>query len=398
MNTSNITNYKPKDFAELLGVSVKTLQRWDREGTLKANRTPTDRRYYTYGQYLQFKGINTEDDTRQVVIYARVSTRNQKNDLQNQVTFLRQFCNAKGIIVDQCIEDYGSGLNYNRKKWNELLDEVMEQKIKTIIVKDCICERHRINIPTLGWVRIKEKGYIPTTKDGYIIKSGSVSIKADKFYVSVLVEIPDVQIANNSNEGIGIDLGLKDFAIVSNGKTYKNINKSARLKKLEKQLIREQRHLSRKYENLKKGEVTQRANIQKQKLKVQKLHHKIDNVRTDYINKTIAEIVKTKPSYITIEDLNVKGMMKNRYLSKSVASQKFYEFRAKLPSKCNENGIKLRVVARWYPSSKMCHRCGRIKRDLKLSDRIYRCECGYVEDRDFNAALNLRDAITYEVA
>ncbi len=107
----------------------------------------------------------------------------------------------------------------------------------------------------LSWVRIKEKGYIPTTKDGYIIKSGSVSIKADKFYVSVLVEIPDVQIANNSNEGIGIDLGLKDFAIVSNGKTYKNINKSARLKKLEKQLIREQRRLSRKYENLKKGEV-----------------------------------------------------------------------------------------------------------------------------------------------
>ena len=398
MNTSNITNYKPKDFAELLGVSVKTLQRWDREGTLKANRTPTDRRYYTYGQYLQFKGINTEDDTRQVVIYARVSTRNQKDDLQNQVTFLRQFCNAKGIIVDQCIEDYGSGLNYNRKKWNELLDEVMEQKIKTIIVKDCICERHRINIPTLGWVRIKEKGYIPTTKDGYIIKSGSVSIKVDKFYVSVLVEIPDAQIANNSNEGIGIDLGLKDFAIVSNGKTHKNINKSARLKRLEKQLIREQRCLSRKYENLKKGEVTQRANIQKQKLKVQKLHHKIDNVRTDYINKTIAEIVKTKPSYITIEDLNVKGMMKNRHLSKAVASQKFYEFRAKLQSKCNENGIELRVVARWYPSSKMCHRCGRIKRDLKLSDRIYRCECSYVEDRDFNAALNLRDAITYEVA
>ena len=115
MNASNITNYKPKDFAELLGVSVKTLQRWDREGILKANRTPTDRRYYTYDQYLQFKGINTENDNRQIVIYARVSTKNQKDDLQNQVTFLRQFCNAKGIIVDQCIEDYGSGLNYNRK-------------------------------------------------------------------------------------------------------------------------------------------------------------------------------------------------------------------------------------------------------------------------------------------
>ena len=264
--------------------------------------------------------------------------------------------------------------------------------------KDCRCERHRINIPSLGWVRIKEKGYIPTTKDGYVIKSGTVSMKADRYYVSVLVEILNNKIANNSNAGIGIDLGLKDFAIVSNGKTYKNINKSARLKKLEKQLIREQRSLSRKYENLKKGESTQKTNIQKQRLKVQKLHHRIDNIRTDYINKTIAEIVKTKPSYITIEDLNVKGMMKNRHLSKAVASQKFYEFRTKLQAKCNENGIELRVVDRWYPSSKTCHCCGAVKKDLKLSDRMFKCSCGYVEDRDFNAALNLRDAITYEVA
>lgn len=134
MNTTNITNYKPKDFAELLGVSVKTLQRWDREGILKANRTPTDRRYYTYDQYLQFKGVQTENDPRGVVIYARVSTKNQKDDLQNQVEFLKQFCNAKGMIVDQCIEDFGSGLNYNRKKWNKLLEEVMENKIKVIVI------------------------------------------------------------------------------------------------------------------------------------------------------------------------------------------------------------------------------------------------------------------------
>ena len=264
--------------------------------------------------------------------------------------------------------------------------------------KDCQCERHRLKIPTLGWVRIKEKGYIPTTKDGYMIRSGTVSVKAGRFYVSVLVEIPDINIDNNSNEGIGIDLGLKDFAIVSNGKTYRNINKSAGLKKLEKQLIREQRSLSRKYENLKKGESTQRANIQKQKLKVQKLHHKMDNIRTDYVNKTIAEIVKTKPSYITIEDLNVKGMMKNRCLSKAVASQKFYEFRTRLKAKCDENGIELRVADRFYPSSKTCHHCGSVRKNLKLSDRIYRCECGYVADRDLNAALNLKDAKTYKIA
>ena len=263
--------------------------------------------------------------------------------------------------------------------------------------KDCYCERHRIKIPTLGWVRLKEKGYIPTTKDGWKIKSGTVSIKSGRYYVSVLVEIPNIQITKNNNEGIGIDLGLKDFAIVSNGKTYKNINKSVRVRRLEKQLRREQRRLSRKYENLKKGESTQK-NIQKQKLKVQRLYHKIDSIRTDYINKTIAEIVKTKPSYIAIEDLNVSGMMKNRHLSKAVASQKFYEFRTKLKAKCDDNGIELRIVNRWYPSSKMCHCCGSIKKDLKLSDRIYRCSCGYMEDRDFNSSLNLRDAVTYEVA
>ena len=264
--------------------------------------------------------------------------------------------------------------------------------------KDCLCERHRIKIPSLGWVRIKEKGYIPTTKNGYVIKSGHVSIKADRYYVSVLIEIPDKRIPSHSSEGIGIDLGLKDFAIVSNGKTYKNINKSAKLRKLEKKLIREQRSLSRKYENLKKGGSTQKRNIQKQKLKIQKLHHRIDNIRTDYINKIIAEIVKTKPSYITIEDLNVSGMMKNKHLSKAVASQKFYEFKTKLEAKCKENGIELRVVDRWFPSSKTCHCCKSIKKDLNLSDRVFRCDCGYIEDRDFNAALNLRDATTYEVA
>ena len=264
--------------------------------------------------------------------------------------------------------------------------------------KDCRCERHRINIPSLGWVRIKEKGYIPTTKDGYVIKSGSVSMKADRFYASVLIEIPDNKTTDIYSEGIGIDLGLKDFAILSNGKKYKNINKSARLKKLEKQLIREQRCLSRKYENLKKGESSQKANIQKQKLKVQKLYHRTDNVRTDYMNKTIAEIVKTKLSYITIEDLNVSGMMKNRHLSKAVASQKFYEFRTKLKMKCDDNGIELRIADRFYPSSKICHCCGSAKKDLKLSDRIYKCSCGYVEDRDLNASLNLKDAVTYKIA
>ena len=124
----------------------------------------------------------------------------------------------------------------------------------------------------------------------------------------------------------------------------------------------------------------------------------MDNIRTDYINKTVTEIVKTKPSYITVEDLNVTGMMKNKHLSKAVASQKFYEFRVKLEAKCKERGIELRIADRWYPSSKMCHCCGSIKKDLKLSDRVFRCQCGYVENRDLNASLNLRDATTYTIA
>lgn len=266
------------------------------------------------------------------------------------------------------------------------------------------CERHRIKIPTLGWVRLKEKGYIPINPNTHIIKSGYVSYKAGRYYVSVLVEEQDSKKSKLNSFGIGIDLGIKDFAICSNGKTYSNINKNPRIKKLEKKFKREQRSLSRKYEAYKKlnnnlkGEAI-RQNIQKQKLKVQKLHQKLDNIRTDYINKVISELVKTKPVWITIEDLNVSGMMKNKHLSKAIAQQKFFEFRTKLTTKCKEYGIELRIVDRFYPSSKTCHCCGCVKSDLKLSDRTYHCnECGYTEDRDYNASLNLRDCQTYSMA
>nr|DAE18170.1 MAG TPA: endonuclease [Myoviridae sp. ctdNl2] len=264
---------------------------------------------------------------------------------------------------------------------------------------DCLSERHRIKVPTLGWVRLKEKGYIPTSKDGFIVRSGTISHKAGRYYISVLVDIQkqDTVVEVNNGFGIGIDLGLKEFAVCSNGSTYQNINKMNNVKKIEKRLKREQRKLSRKVISINKGESTQK-NFVKQKLKVQRLYQRLTNVRTDYLNKTIHSIVKTKPSFIVIEDLNVHGMMKNRYLSKAVAQQKFFEFKTKLISKCKENNIELRVVDRWYPSSKLCHNCGHVKKDLKLSDRTYRCDiCGYVEDRDINASLNLRDANTYTI-
>lgn len=262
---------------------------------------------------------------------------------------------------------------------------------------DCLSERHRIKVPTLGWVQLKEKGYIPTTKDGFIIRSGTISCKAGRYYISVLVDIQKQDTISNNNFGIGIDLGLKGLAICSDGSIYHNINKTNSVKKVGKRLKREQRKLSRKVVVTKKGEVCG-ENFVKQKLKVQKLYQRLTNIRTDYLNKTIHSIVKTKPSFIVIEDLNISGMMKNSHLSKAVAQQKFFEFKTKLISKCKENNIELRVVDRWYPSSKLCHDCGHIKKDLKLSDRTYKCfECGYVEDRDINASLNLRDANTYTI-
>ena len=260
-------------------------------------------------------------------------------------------------------------------------------------------ERHRIMIPTFKNVRLKEYGYIPV---GAKVISGTVSKKANRYYVSVIIDI-DIKPQNNKNEGIGIDLGIKKFAFCSNKQTYKNINKTQQVKKLEKKLLREQRKLSRKYESLKvrnkkKKGVATRQNIQKQMVKVQKLHQRLNNIRTDYVNKTISSIVKQEPSFITIEYLNVKGMMKNKHLSKAVQQQKFYEFRVKLTNKCYALGIELRIVDRYYPSSKLCHNCGQIKHDLKLSDRVYKCDCGYIEDRDYNASLNLRDAKIYKIA
>ena len=260
-------------------------------------------------------------------------------------------------------------------------------------------DRHRIMIPTLKNVRLKEYGYIPA---GAKVISGTVSKKANRYYVSVIIDT-EIKPQENKNQGIGIDLGIKDFAVCSNkNKPYKNINKTQKVKKLEKKLLREQKRLSRKYESLKirnkkeKGEAT-RQNIQKQIVKVQILHQKLTNIRTDYINKVISSVVRNKPQFIAIEDLNVKGMMKNKHLSKAVAQQKFYEFRNKLTNKCHALGIELRIVDRFYPSSKLCHHCGSIKKDLKLKDRTYKCECGYIEDRDYNASLNLRDAKIYKI-
>lgn len=279
-----------------------------------------------------------------------------------------------------------------------------KQNVKAYFPKnnkgDLSVERHRIKIPTLGWTRLKEKAFIPV---GATVKSCTVSQKADRYFISVLIEEQAPRKFEEFDSGIGIDLGLSEFAVMSNGNRKKNINKTGKTKKLEKKLKREQRKLSRKFEALKirkkkGGESVTRNNIIKQTIVVQKLHMRLANIRTNYINQIVNDILKRKPSFVAIEDLNIRGMMKNRHLAKAVASQKFYEFRTKLTYKAIGSGIEVRIVDRWYPSSKSCSKCGFVKKDLKLKDRTFICECGAEINRDLNAAYNLAKTDKYKIA
>lgn len=280
-----------------------------------------------------------------------------------------------------------------KKKRNQDTKAYFPKNNKT----DWTVERHRVKIPTFGWVRLKEFGYIPSDA---IVKSGTLSIKAGRAYVSVLCEVPPTPIATPTGSGLGIDLGLKTFAVLSDGREFKGINKTASIKKLEKKLKREQRALSRKYESKKRGgeSATNGSNIAKNILRVQKLHQRVANIRKEYVLSMVNAVVKTKPQYVTIEDLNIKGMMKNRHLSKAVAKQGFYTFKLWLTNLCRKHGVELRQVDRWFPSSKTCSLCGAVKQKMSLSERTYVCElCGFEFDRDLNAAINLRYAPQYTV-
>ena len=251
------------------------------------------------------------------------------------------------------------------------------------------------NRQKLNWIRLAEHGRIPTDCKYY-----NPRIKYDglNWWITVGVDCKPINNISKTN-GVGIDLGIKDLAICSDGNTYKNINKTKKVKQLEKRKRRLQRSLSRKYElNKKGGRYCKTSNIIKREKELLKLNHRLTNIRHNYIHQTTSEIIQRKPSYITIEDLNVKGMMKNKHISKSVQQQCLYEVARQLQYKCSWNGIELRQVSRWYPSSKTCHECGYINKELKWYHRTYRCPiCGYVEDRDYNASLNLRDMNEYKI-
>ena len=258
--------------------------------------------------------------------------------------------------------------------------------------------RHKIKIPTLKFVRVKEYGYIPKNAN---IKSGTITKIADKYFLSLIIEVKDVvKTENTSIKGLGIDLGIKDTVICSDGKIFKNINKTKKVKKLKKKLKREQRKMSRsiEYSKSKKIKLKECKNFNRKKLKVQKLFYRLNCIRDDYNNKMVNEITRAKLKYITIEDLKVSNMIKNKHLSKAIQEQNFYAIRTKLINKCKERNIELRLVDTFYPSSKTCSCCGSVKKDLKLNDRIYKCyNCGIEIDRDYNASINLEKAKIYKV-
>ena len=243
------------------------------------------------------------------------------------------------------------------------------------------------NKQKLNWIKLCEKGRIPTNCK---YRNPRITYDGLHWHMSVSVELDD----NNSiptKEGIGIDLGIKDLAVCSDRNTYKNINKSPKVKKLEKKKRRLQRSTSRKYNMNKEGERYKKtSNIVKREKELLKLSRRLTNIRRNHLHQITSEIIKRKPSFICIEDLNVSGMMKNKHLSKAIQQQGFYEFRRQIEYKSAWNNIPVIIADRFFPSSKLCSCCGEIKKDLKLSDRIYRCDCGNVIDRDYQASLNLK--------
>ena len=243
------------------------------------------------------------------------------------------------------------------------------------------------NKQKLNWIRLAEQNRIPTD-----CKYTNPRIKYDgeHWWLTVGVEESD-NIVCSEKEGIGIDLGVKELAVCSDEKRYKNINKIRTIKQLEKKKRRIQRGIARKYEKNKKGESYWKTkNLKKSERKLLKINHRLTNLRQNYVHQITSELIKREPSFICMEDLNVKGMMKNKHLSKAIQEQSFYEFRRQISYKGEWNGIKVIFADRYFPSSKKCICCGQIKKDLKLSDRIYECKCGNVIDRDYQAALNLK--------
>ena len=310
------------------------------------------------------------------------------NKISNNVTkqAIKDACNSyKRFFKGQ--SKYPKFKSKKHSKQSFYQDNVKIQFTDTHVKVEGFASSKHKNKQKLNWIKLCEKGRIPTNCK---YMNPRFTYDGLHWWLSVSIETEnDTNIPQN--KGIGIDLGLKDLAVCSDGNTYKNINKTNKVKKLEIKKRRLQRFISRKYDMNKEGvRYKKTSNIIKREKELLKVIKRLTNIRHNHLHQTTSEIIKRKPSFICIEDLNVSGMIKNKHLSKSIQQQGFYEFRRQIEYKSAWNNISVIIADRFFPSSKLCSCCGEIKKDLKLSDRIYRCDCGNVIDRDYQASLNLK--------
>ena len=310
---------------------------------------------------------------------------NISNDVTKQA--IKDACNSyKRFFKGQT--KYPKFKSKKNSKQSFYQDNVKIKFTNTHVKVEGFAGSKRPNKQKLNWIKLSEKGRIPTNCK---YMNPRITYDGLHWWVSVSIEVDNNTNSPPISEGIGIDLGLKDLAVCSDGNTYKNINKSLKVKKLEKKKRRLQRSVSRKYNMNKEGvRYKKTSNIIKREKELLKLSRRLTNIRRNHLHQTTSEIVKRKPSFIVIEDLNVSGMMKNKHLSKAIQQQGFYEFRRQIQYKSEWNNITVILADRFFPSSKLCSCCGAIKKDLKLSDRIYQCDCGNIIDRDYQASLNLK--------
>ena len=315
-----------------------------------------------------------------------------------QYEWLNQYSNniPKQAIKDACdsykrfFKGYSKFPRFKSKKKSRPSFYVDNIKIKfsdTHVKLEKLSNSTKKNKAKLNWVRLAEKNRIPTDCK-YI--NPRVTFDGVNFWISVGIEYEN-NLELPTNEGIGIDLGIKDLAICSDKNIYKNINKTSKVKKIEKKRRRLQRQISRKYELNREGRSYKKtSNIKKLEKELLKVNQRLTNIRHNYLHQTTTEIINRKPIFIVLESLNVVGMMKNKHLAKAIQQQCFYEFYRQIQYKCLRNNIKFIEADRFYPSSKTCSECGSVKKQLKLSEREYICEeCGCVIDRDYNASVNL---------
>ena len=319
-----------------------------------------------------------------------------KNEPSNEWLYTISNNVCKQAIKDAVIayQKFFKGLaghpNFKSRKRNRpsfYADPVKLQVTSTHVKLENIAQSKKRSRQSANWFRLAEHERIPIATK---YSNPRVSFDGLNWFLTVGIECETPE-AITRTDGIGIDLGVKDLAICSTGEVFRNINKSSRVRRLKKKLRRLQRKLSRKYIKNKKGDSYQKTrNIIKSEKQLLRVTHRLTNIRTNYIHQVSTELVKREPSFITMEDLNVSGMMKNRHLAKAIQEQKLAEFHRIMQYKCEWHSIRFIAADRFYASSKLCSVCGHKKPDLKLSDRIYRCEhCGSVIDRDLNASLNL---------